>query len=155
MEEQILYTKYALLNFSEYFKLNMQISEGLGYNLNDATARYDSVIPKLAKVNINYTDEIETYDTLAALQLTVEVQERFQELLEGLELVDTYIPAEPETELAAIGLITSEVDYTLNHIAAVNSTIELIQLESEPRSIESDIAVEQLVAEGLTIITVE
>lgn len=156
-DEKIEYSVcYALLSFSEYFKLNKTISEGLGYSLNDATARYDSVIPKLAKVNITYTDEVETYDTLAVLQLTVEVQERFPELLEGLTLVDSYIPCDDvQTELEAVDLTTNSVDWVLNHTAAVGTTLELLQLESEPRSIESDIAVEQLVNEGVTIITVE
>ena len=154
MEEQILYTKYALLSFSDYFKLNMQISEALGYNLTDATAIYDNVVPNLAKVNITYTDEVENYATLAVMQLTVEVQERFPELLEGLELVDTYTSADAILTVEATGLNTNQIDYTLNHIAAVSPTIELIQLESEPRSTESDKSVDILVANGITIITV-
>jgi hypothetical protein len=154
--EPTIRTMYALLSFSEYFKLNMQISEGLGYNLNDATARYDSVIPKLAKVNIAYTDEVETYDTLAVLQLTVEVQERFPALLEGLELVDTYIPAEPETELMADGLTTEVIDWQLNHTAEVGAgTLEVIYLLEQPYSVEAEKAVEILVNSDVTIITSE
>lgn len=154
MEEQILYTKYALLSFSDYFKLNKTISEFMGFMIGDATARYTDAIPKLAKVNIQIVDGIETYDTLAVMQISVNIQKNLSGLLEGLELVDSYIPADDVLTVEAIGLNTEQIDYTLNHIADVNPTIEIIQLESEPRSAESDLAVEKLVGEGKTIITV-
>lgn len=145
MEEQALYTKYTLLSFSEYFKLNKAISEALGYNLSYDTARYTDPIPKLAQVG-------ET--TLAVMQIDIEVQEKLPELLEGLTLVDEYTPVDNTDTIEATGLNTEQIDYTLNHIAAVNHSIELIQLESEPRSEESDIAVEKLVSENVTVITV-
>ena len=43
MEEQILYTKYALLSPSDYLKLNEGISERLGFDLSHSTQRYMTI----------------------------------------------------------------------------------------------------------------
>lgn len=147
-------TKYVVLTTSDYLKLNEAISKAKGYNLNDATARYANIIPNLCKVNITYADEVESYDVMAVMELTAEVQINYPELMEGLTLVDSFTQAEPSTELTAVDLTSVTVDYTLNHIAAESNALELIHLESSPRTAESDIAVFQLVSEGKTIITV-
>lgn len=153
--EPTISTKYAILSTSDYLKLNEVISKAKGYNLEDATARYSNPIPDLCKTNVSIIDDVETYTPMAVMQILAEVQIIYPELLTGIELVDSYISAEASTELTAIDLSSITVDYTLNHIAAVGTTLEMIQLESSPRTTESDQAVDQLVGEGLTIITVE
>jgi len=151
-----LKTMYALLTPSEYIKLNKNISEFMGFMLGDSTARYSDIIPKLCKTNITYVDDIETYDTMAVMMITASIQENLPGLLEGLMLVDSYIPCDDvQTELQADTLTTNSVDWVLNHTAAVGTTLELLQLESQPRSAESDAAVEQLIGDGKTVITVE
>jgi len=52
------------------------------------------------------------------------------------------------------GRTTNVIDSVINKLAE-GTILELIQLESEPRSNSSDLAVEKLVAEGKTIITVD
>ena len=52
-------------------------------------------------------------------------------------------------------LTTKEVDYALNDAAEKGILGDLLILESEPRSAASDLAVEKLVADGKTIITVQ
>lgn len=146
-------TKYALLSESEYLQLNEAISKAKGYNLNNATARYSNPVPALAKVNITYVDEVESFDVVAVMEITAEVQINFPELVEGLTLVDSYVSAEASTTLEAIGLHTVTIDYTLNHIAKTGTSLEIVQLEGEPRSTASDVAVAQLVSEDVTIIT--
>lgn len=78
MEETILYTKYALLNPSDYLKLNEAISIALGYREGLSTEVYNTENPPIS-------------GGLCVMILTAEVQERFPELLEGLELVDSYV----------------------------------------------------------------
>lgn len=153
--EPIVSTKYVVLTTSAYLKLNEAISKAKGYDLLDSTARYSNIIPNLCKVNITYVDEVETFDTLSVMEITAELQINYPDLLMGLTLVDSFIAADTSTELTAINLTAETVDYTLNHIEAVGTTLEIIHLESSPRTVESDQAVESLVASGVTIITVE
>lgn len=154
------YTKYAILTESEYLKLNKAISIALGYVLGDDTARYSNIIPNHCKVNVVHSGTIEapveTYDVMAVMQINADIQENHSELLTGLELVDSYIPCDDtQIQMFAENLTTSSVDWMLNHTADQGTTLEVIHLESAPRSAESDQAVEQLVNEGITVITVE
>lgn len=148
-DEKVEYkTCYALLSFGQYFDLNYKISMLQGYDLALPTERYAPICPRITAGET----------PLCVLELTVEVQEKCADLLEGVMLVDNgqwTLAEEQPTTIEATGLTTEQVDWTLNHTAATGTTVELIQLESEPRSEESDIAVEQLVSEGVTIITVE
>ena len=148
-------TKYALLSQADYLILNEKISEAMSFELGESTARYTNIVPDLCKTAITYVNEVETYTTMAVMQILAGVQINYPELLTGITLVDNFIPAEPATELTAVNLTSVTIDYTLNHIAAVGTTLEVIQLESAPRTAESDKAVNKLVGEGLTIITVE
>lgn len=81
MEEQILYTRYALLSPSDYLKLNEALSTALGYREGLSTEVYNTENPPIS-------------NGLCVMVLTAEVQERFPELLQGLELVDSYVPDE-------------------------------------------------------------
>lgn len=89
-------TKYVLLSVTEYEMLNHQISEAMGFDIGEPTERYVPVIPMLAKVNVQYTgdgeDMVETYDTIPVMTITATVQERFPQLLEGYELIESYVP---------------------------------------------------------------
>jgi len=57
-------------------------------------------------------------------------------------------------ELKANDLTTKQVDWAINDAAANGISGDVLLLESEPRSILSDLAVAKLVSEGKTIITV-
>ena len=89
-------TKYVLLSMSEYASLNEKISETMGFDVGLPTERYAPVVPMLAKVNIQFTevgDEVvETYDTIPVMPITATVQEKFPELLQGYELIESYVP---------------------------------------------------------------
>lgn len=100
MEEQeviTLSTKYVLLSAEKYTELNHSISEAMGFDLGKPTEIYAPVIPMLAKVNVQYTGEgedvIETFDTIPVMPITATVQERCPDLLDGYELVESYIPS--------------------------------------------------------------
>lgn len=97
MEEQITFSqKFALLTAAKYAELNLAISEASGYDINNSTVRYTDEIPRLAKVNIQVVDEVETYDTMCVMIITGRVQEEYPELMAGIELVDSYEPVETE-----------------------------------------------------------
>ena len=81
MEETILFTKYVLLTSEDYVALNEAISKALGYREGLSTEVYNTENPPIS-------------NGLCVMTLTAEVQERFPELLEGLELVDSYVADE-------------------------------------------------------------
>ena len=87
---------YILLSAEQYEVLNEQISEAMGFDIGEPTERYASVIPMLAKVNIQYIEEgenvIETFDTIPIMPITATVQERFPDLLDGLDFIESYVP---------------------------------------------------------------
>ena len=87
---------YILLSVGQYEVLNDQISEAMGFDVGLPTERYAPVIPMLAKVNIQFTGEgedvIETFDTIPVMPITATVQERCVELLQGYELIESYVP---------------------------------------------------------------
>jgi len=87
---------YILLSAEQYKVLNDQISDGMGFDVGMPTERYAPVVPMLAKVNIQFAEvgeEVnETYDTIPVMPITATVQERFPQLLEGYELIESYIP---------------------------------------------------------------
>lgn len=150
-------TRYAILTASEYFSLNNEISVAKGYALGDPNdkraERYGSMNPELCKLNIQFSDDeepIESYDLACVLPITVEVQE----MLPELDLVDTYISSgESLKDIQVEGQTTDELDYLLNHYNAVgDKSIDMIESDAS-RSIESDLAVDTLVGEGLTIIS--
>ena len=87
---------YILLSTHQYEVLNEQISEAMGFDVGMPTERYAPVVPMLAKVNIQFTevgeDVNETFDSIPVMPITVTVQERCTELLEGYELIESYVP---------------------------------------------------------------
>lgn len=114
MEETILYTKYALLAPSDYLKLNEAISERLGFSLNESTERYTSMTSKF------------TIDGFMIMELTVEVQEKCADLLEGLTLVDNgqwTIAEEQPTEIKVTDLDAEQEEWVKTHAEATNADI--------------------------------
>ncbi len=93
-------TKYVLLSIESYASLNECISEAMGFDVGLPTERYAPIVPLLAKVNIQFTEvgeEVnETYDTIPVMPITATVQERCPDLLDGLDLIDSYTPAPVE-----------------------------------------------------------
>lgn len=89
-------TKYVLLSIELYEVLNEKISEAMGFYVGLPTERYAPVVPMMAKVNVQFTevgDEVvETYDTIHVMPITATVQEKFPELLQGYELLESYVP---------------------------------------------------------------
>ena len=77
--------KYILLNPDHYADLNHAISEAFGFGEGKSTERYT-------------TDEPEQIGEYSVMIITAEVQERFPELLEGLELIDTLPTQEYESD---------------------------------------------------------
>lgn len=87
---------YILLSAEQYEVLNEQISEAMGFDVGLPTERYAPVIPMMAKINIQLSEvgeEVnETFDTIPVMPITATVQERCPELLEGYELIESYVP---------------------------------------------------------------
>lgn len=69
---------YALLTTEAYVALNEALSKALGYREGLSTEVYNTENPPIS-------------NGLCVMMLTAEVQERFPELLQGLELVDSYV----------------------------------------------------------------
>jgi len=146
------YTKQAILTASQYFALNNEISLAKGYELGDSTARYASLNPELCKINIQVVDEVETFDLACTMKITVAVQE----LMPDLELVDNFVSAGLNLKDIKIEGATIELtDWMLNHYEMVgDKSIDKIESDAA-RSIESSGAVNILVEEEITIITVD
>lgn len=87
---------YALLDAAKYAALNDRISDAMGFDIGKPTERYAPIVPVLAKVNIQFTGEgedvIETFDTIPVMPITATVQEQCVELLQGYELIESYVP---------------------------------------------------------------
>lgn len=114
MEETILYTKYALLTPSDYLKLNEAISERLGFNINESTERYTSMTSQF------------TIEGLMIMEITVEVQEKCADLLEGLILVDNgqwTLAEEQPTEIQVTDLTDEQEQWVKTHAEATNADI--------------------------------
>lgn len=96
-------TKYVLMSIDKYEMLNHQISEAMGFDVGLSTERYAPVVPMLAKVNIQFSREgenvVETYDTIPVMPITATVQERCVELLQGYELIESYVPYVEDVQL--------------------------------------------------------
>ena len=114
MEETILYTKYLLLTPSDYLRLNEAISERLGFNLNESTERYTSMTAPF------------TVDGLMIMEITVEVQEKCADLLEGLTLVDNgqwTIAEEQPVEIQVTDLTLEQQEWVKTHAETTNTDI--------------------------------
>ena len=87
---------YILLSAEQYKALNEQISEAMGFDVGLPTERYAPVVTMMAKVNIQFAEvgeEVkETYDTVPVMPITAAVQDRCIELLQGYELIESYVP---------------------------------------------------------------
>lgn len=100
---EIKSTKYVLMSIDKYETLNHQISDAMGFDVGLQTERYAPVVPMLAKVNIQFSREgenvVETYDTIPVMPITATVQERCVELLQGYELIESYVPYVEDVQL--------------------------------------------------------
>lgn len=138
---------YALLSFSDYYRLNHSVSVAKGYDLNNPTERVWEVTPTLAKTNIQVNDETETYDIACVALITPDNLQ----YVTGLTLVQSYEPA-PDTfdELILTGMTSEQEDWILKHIDKYTPSINTLWLEDEPPT-EIGI-IESLVGKGLTVI---
>jgi hypothetical protein len=90
---EIKSTKYTLLSADKYAALNDTISEAMGFNVGLPTERYAPTEPQLAKINIAYDEEgNESYDTLPVMPILPVIQELCPQLIQDIELHDSYEP---------------------------------------------------------------
>lgn len=93
MEKEQLSTKYVLLLSEQYKTLNESISSVMGFDIGMPTERYAPIEPQLAKINIVYDEEgNESYDIIPVMHILPNIQEEHSYLLNGLILIDSYIP---------------------------------------------------------------
>ena len=154
-----LYMKFTLLTLSEYIKFNNEISLVKGYALGDNTERCYPINPQQAKVNIQYDDDgVElSYDLMCVAVISGDVRREYPELIETFTLIDKgeiNFADVTLTELITAGQNTTELDWELNHANATNVTVDLIQSDTS-RSVVSNTAVDALVENETTIITVD
>ena len=91
--EDLLTTKYVLLSMAEYTDLNERISDAMGFDLGQPTERYATIEPQLAKINIVYDEEgNESYDTIPVMPILPVIQELYPQLIQDIELHDSYEP---------------------------------------------------------------
>ena len=115
MEETIITykTKYTLLSQADYLILNEKISEAMSFELGDATARYTTIQPTITDTG------------LSVMIVTAEVQEKYPQLIVGLELIDSYITAEVQpTEISVEGLNPEQVVWVEEHAQATGVEIK-------------------------------
>lgn len=152
MGEIQITSKYALLTNGEYIALNHALSTAKGYDLEKSTARCFPIVPQLAKVDIQ---EDETFSLACVALIDIEAQERFPELLTGIELVEPYIPAETTVEeLVAEGFTQAQIDWEIDHLRFFNDGLKIVWLESESPSVDKEPILEEL-GNKLTIIVVD
>lgn len=156
MEEIQITSKYALLSAADYIKLNHALSIAKGYDLVKDTARCFTIVPQLAKVDIVVDAQgVETFGLMCVALIDAEAQEKFPELLTGIELIESYIPAETSIEeLIAEGLTQPVIDWELEHLRFFHEGLKVVWLESEAPSPEKEPILEEL-GNKLTVIVVD
>ena len=93
MEKEQLSTKYVLLLSEQYKILNESISSAMGFDIGMPTERYAPIEPQLAKINIVYDEEgNESYDTIPVMPILPIIQELYPQLIQDIELHDSYEP---------------------------------------------------------------
>ena len=109
--------KYALLTFGEYFKLNHLISVAKGWELGNPTERSYDMTPISAKINIQYDNEGNeiSYETVNVLPISAELQINYPDLISGIELYDSYIPSDSNSDTIEGEIEPEVIDWTLNH----------------------------------------
>lgn len=86
-------TKYVLLSIESYASLNERISDVMGFDVGQPTERYAQIEPQLAKINIVYDEEgNESYDTIPVMPILPVIQELYPQLIQDIELHDSYEP---------------------------------------------------------------
>lgn len=151
------YQKYILTSVSEYYSLNEALSKLRGWKIGLPTERVLSMTPRLAEVNIQVGDKINTSYWIVMV-VTGEMQENYPELFEGFELLEKHDIVFTDIQLEDIiveDMTTEQIDWLLNHQDVAGTYKDLIWAEIEPRSELSDTAVESLVARDVIVITAE
>ena len=119
MEEQIPYTKYALLTFGQYFDLNYKISMLQGYDLSLPTERYAPMNPIACKYNIQSDD---SYEARLVMPIVAEIQIKYPTLLENIELVDTFTPVESSIQEIVVDITSQDtLNWTLIQFSVAGS----------------------------------
>lgn len=128
MEEEIIIPetrpqpKVALLTFGEYYALNCVLSEAKGYDFSKLTQRVLPMNPRAAKTEIVYNEENEVVSYVPKLvaPISSQIQIDYPELLEGVELVKSYIPTGEEIYEFIVDMIDMNVvNWTAMQFSAV------------------------------------
>lgn len=145
----------ALLNYTDYTKLNEALSKAKGYPKN-GTYRIWSMYPDLAKVNRQFDEDGNetSFDIVCALKVSGSMLEEYPEYFEGLNLVNDWevVPYDGELDLFELeGFTTEQIDWVFENINehfTFKDGQMLIVGDQQPSSLE---IVEKLVEKGLNI----
>lgn len=149
--------KTALLQPNEYYKLNEAISKAKGWEIGQGTERTFSMSPELAKVNIQYDSEgVETsYEEAYVMPISSDMQLNYPELLEGIELVSSYVKSDDAiSEIIGTGLTEAIEVWFLHHFVKVGNVngVETIWLDSEPITEDVTDLIQYLNDKDITVI---
>ena len=109
---------YALLTFGEYYQLNHDLSIARGWQLGKDTERYAPMNTPLAKINAEYDIEGNetSYEVKLVMPISSEIQENHADLLQGIELHNSFISVDADVVVCVDEEIeTDVVDWVLNH----------------------------------------
>lgn len=122
MDEQQKQPAYALCTFGQYFKLNHDLSITKGYDLNSDTERVFPMNPQAAKTNIQADG---SYEPKLVASISAEIQMDYPETIEGLELINSYVPVDEPVHRMVVDLLESNViDWTISHFIYATSRDE-------------------------------
>lgn len=145
----------ALLNYTDYTKLNEALSKEEGYPKN-GTHRIWSMYPDLAKVNRQFDEDGNeiSFDIVCALKVSGSLLEKYPQYFEELSLVNDWevVPYNSELDLFELeGLTTEQIDWVFENINeqfAFKNGQMLIVGDEQPSTLD---IVEKLVEKGLNI----
>lgn len=140
---------HALLTFSDYFRINMILSESEGFDISRSTERFATMSPLAAKVNVQQDG---SYDAALAFDVPSSVHRKYPELFVGLELVESYEHIEGGvTELLVTNLTPDVIDWTLVQYVHVGAKENGMVLRVDPSLFASLPEPAQSVLDGLGI----
>jgi hypothetical protein len=140
----------ALLTFSDYFRINHDLSVARGWSLGNDTARYAEMNPTACKVNVQ---EDETYEVRLVMPISSEVQIEQAEILQGVELTNSFIPVEQPIQEMVIEILEPDViDWTISQFLFAGSAEGTLTLEISQESYdEIEPMIEFLDSRGIII----
>lgn len=147
----------ALLTLGKYYDINYNLSEAKGWQLGMNTERCFEMNPTACKINIQYDEDgnESSYEEAYVMDISSEIQRDYPELIEGIELVSSFVPLEKSyTEIIATGLSTEVEEWFLNHYVKVGKIdgLQVIWLENEViENLSSDV-INYFTSNGITLI---